>query len=462
MQSAQITHLKPQDGVPYEILRDIFLLTLPERDCDRIHPSYPPTIISQVCSHWREIAFSEPKFWDTVIFNSIPRNYGHSNQRLADQHNRFIKSGTVQRWFHRTGGSHTLVLGEEASDKPSSCLIFLLFPIIVEFSGRIKALKIVMTSSSHLDYMRELTEVAQFGELARVEIHAVMRESMTSLDLEAVGVIHAFKDKTFKLKEAHFRVDMAPPLHFVMPWRQLRRVKLTGCPRRPVFPSDWMALLRLCPGLETAELINPYDPEGWPEAMSLSDVPKLDQDDELSLVSLTIHDADSILHHQRRTGSPECMFIHLLEFAHLKHLEIRVQNAPWTARSQQPERWLVQALSGLKSLESLTLYTSGRNDSFYPYRIHAIVQYWRATPPEGFGALRSFTLQYSHNHAPELVRLLQGPLSTTRCPYLSMTIAGEDEEMGMWGALLAHPSFSSVVDRLKVTPRSEFNFQQVE
>ncbi|KAF6756705.1 hypothetical protein DFP72DRAFT_1044824 [Ephemerocybe angulata] len=458
MQSTQVTHPNPQDKVPYEILRDIFLLTLPERDCDRIHPSYPPTIISQVCSHWREIAFSEPKFWDTVIFKSIPSR-GHSNQRRADQHDGFIKSGNVQRWFHRTGGSHTLALGEEAPDWTGHCLIFFLFPIIVEFSARIKTLKIVMTALSHLDYMRELTQVAQFGELARVEIHAEMRQTgMSSLDLEAVGAIHAFKDQTLKLNEAHFRVDMAAPVQFVMPWRQLRRVKLTGCPRRPVFLSDWIALLRLCPDLETAELINPCDcPEPLPGEMSRSDVPKkLDQDEGSSLVSLTIHDANS-------SQSPECRFIRLSEFAHLKHIEIRVLNVPYSYSyvcSEQPEKWFVQALSGLKTLESLTLYTRGFIDMDPPYCdiIRAIVQAWTATPPGGFRALKSFTLQYSHYHATDLVHLLEGPLSTTRCPSLSMTIVGGDNEMDIWGELLGNSSFSSVVDRLKVTPRSEFNF----
>ncbi|KAF5320147.1 hypothetical protein D9611_010296 [Ephemerocybe angulata] len=453
MQSTQITRPNPQDEVPYEILRDIFLLTLPERDCDRIHPSYPPTIISQVCSRWREIAFSEPKFWDTVILSPLSRHY------FDDRLKPFIKSGNVQLWFHRTGGSHTLVLGEEAPDRPSNCLIFFLFPIIVEFSARIKTLKIVMTSSSHLDYMRELTQVAQFGELARVEIHAEMLGSMTNLDLNGVGEIHAFRDKALKLNEAHFRVDMAPPVHFVMPWRQLRRAKLTGCPGRLVFLSDWIALLRLCPDLETAELINAYDhPDTWPDEVSLSEVPKeLDQGEGSSLVSLNIQDADSTLRHGERTGAPECMFIHLSEFAHLKHLEIRVLNAPWHVHSEQPERWFVEALRGLKSLESLTLYTSGCIDSPYPHRIRTIVQAWTAIPPGGFGALRSFTLQYSHYHAQDLVPLLEGPLSTTHCPSLSTTIVGGDNEMDIWGKLLGDSSFSSVVDRLKVTPRSEFN-----
>ncbi|KAF5318294.1 hypothetical protein D9611_014341 [Ephemerocybe angulata] len=447
MQSTQIIHPNPQDKLPYEILREIFLLTLPERDYDRMRLYYPPTTISQVCSRWREIAFSEPKFWDTVVFNSISRQGPCCDPWPED----FIKSGRVQRWFHRTGGSHPLVLGEEKSGTPSGCLIFFLFPIIVEFSARIKTLKIVITALYHLDYMRELAQVAQFGELASVEIHAAIRKNMMDRDLNGVGEIHAFKDKTLKLKEAHFRVDMAAPVQFVVPWRQLRRVKLTGCLGRLVFLSDWIALLRLCPDLETAELIDPCE-------MSLSDVPK-----ELvgsSLVSLTIHDAHSSLHPQHRTGSPECMFINLSEFAHLKHLEIRVLNRPWYECSEPPQRGFVETLSGLKSLESLTLYTSGGIDSRFPQRIRAIVQDWTATPTGGFRALRSFTLQYSHHHAQDFVHLLEGPLSTTRCPSLSMTIVGEDNEMDIWGELLGNSSFASVVDRLKVTPQSEFNFYE--
>ncbi|KAF6745642.1 hypothetical protein DFP72DRAFT_856252 [Ephemerocybe angulata] len=341
----------------------------------------PEPVSQKVCSRWRKIAFSEPKFWDTVIFNSISRQGPCCDPWPED----FIKSGRVQRWFHRTGGSHPLVLGEEKSGTPSGCLIFYLFPIIVEFSARIKTLKIVITALYHLDYMRELAQVAQFGELASVEIHAAIRKDMTDRDLHGVGEIHAFKDKTLKLNEAHFRVDMAAPVQFVMPWRQLRRVKLTGCLWRPAFLSDWIALLRLCPDLETAGLIDPCDYPKRPDEMSLSNVPKLDQDAGSSLVSLTIHDAHSSLHHQ-------CMFIHLSEFAHLKHLKIRVLNGPWY-ESEQPQRWFVEALSGLKRLESLTLYTSGCIDSRSPHRIRAIVQDWTATPPGGFRALRSFTLQ---------------------------------------------------------------------
>ncbi|KAF5314020.1 hypothetical protein D9611_006979 [Ephemerocybe angulata] len=465
MSSTKVTQLKPQDEVPYEILREIFLLTLPKRDCDRIHPSYSPTIVSQVCSRWREIAFSEPRLWDTVMF-STSRNFKFKIG--GNQRDRFIQSGNIQRWFHRTGGSHTLVLGEEASDKAETCLISQLFPIIVEFSARLRTLKIAMTSASHLDYLRELSQVPQFGELVKVGIHASVRASMTSNDVKTLRMIDAFKGtKTPKLNEAHFMLDMASPGKFAMPWNQLRVVRLKGCPTRQVSPLDWMQLLVNCPNLETAELIKPFDPDeswaSWPERIpqiSLSDAPKYVRD-ELPLVSLTIHDADSYLHNHQVTGSPECMFIHRANFACLKHLTIRLP--PWPMQAEQPERWLVQALSGLKKLESLTLYTGAqfRSNSPYPYRFRAIVQNWAAAapPPGGFGALRSFTLQYAHNHAMDLVQLLQGPLSTTHCPSLSMTIAGEDKEMNTWRALLGDPAFSGVAGRLKVTPRSKFNFQ---
>ncbi|KAJ3507349.1 hypothetical protein NMY22_g16959 [Coprinellus aureogranulatus] len=56
----------PIDGVPDDVLRDIFLLCLPPNRW-RIRPSSatPPVLLSHVCSRWRALAIASPLLWNT-------------------------------------------------------------------------------------------------------------------------------------------------------------------------------------------------------------------------------------------------------------------------------------------------------------------------------------------------------------------------------------------------------------
>ncbi|TEB26469.1 hypothetical protein FA13DRAFT_1713281 [Coprinellus micaceus] len=131
--------------LPPEVLGEIFVLCLPDRDADRLNVDNAPAVLCQVSAYWRATAISEPRLWDTII---LPTS---SNYPL---YHKFIRSGGAQRWFDRTGTTWPLTFGEESSDEPSSSLIGDYLGIIITYARRFKHLSLVMTKIMHLESFR--------------------------------------------------------------------------------------------------------------------------------------------------------------------------------------------------------------------------------------------------------------------------------------------------------------------
>ncbi|KAJ6471276.1 hypothetical protein C8R47DRAFT_1023234 [Mycena vitilis] len=64
--------LSPMRYFPAEILGEIFIacrdhdLSLDEPEYETIDPDCAPTVLSQVCSHWRTVARRTPRLWNNV------------------------------------------------------------------------------------------------------------------------------------------------------------------------------------------------------------------------------------------------------------------------------------------------------------------------------------------------------------------------------------------------------------
>lgn len=82
------------DGIPSEIVAEIFFLCLPATNYVRPHPSTAPILLTHVCSSWRAFAFDLPDLWTNIHLTDawkgssppLPFNEVISlNQRLLHQ-----------------------------------------------------------------------------------------------------------------------------------------------------------------------------------------------------------------------------------------------------------------------------------------------------------------------------------------------------------------------------------------
>ncbi|KAF7288628.1 F-box domain-containing protein [Mycena indigotica] len=58
--------LSPMRRIPEDILRLIFLKTLPERRNTAMHPSEGPLLLASVCRYWQDLVMATPQLWSTI------------------------------------------------------------------------------------------------------------------------------------------------------------------------------------------------------------------------------------------------------------------------------------------------------------------------------------------------------------------------------------------------------------
>ena len=79
------------DGIPSEIVAEIFFLCLPATNYVRPHPSTAPILLTHVCSSWRAFAFDFPDLWTNIHLtdawkgSSLLDEVGSLNQMLLRQ-----------------------------------------------------------------------------------------------------------------------------------------------------------------------------------------------------------------------------------------------------------------------------------------------------------------------------------------------------------------------------------------
>ncbi|KAF7291406.1 F-box domain-containing protein [Mycena indigotica] len=81
----------PMRRVPEEILRLVFLETLPENRGAAMHPSESPLLLSRVCRYWRDLALAMPKLWSSIHIVVPPVAHPRAGP-VAEN---------LARWLHR-------------------------------------------------------------------------------------------------------------------------------------------------------------------------------------------------------------------------------------------------------------------------------------------------------------------------------------------------------------------------
>ncbi|KAF7331332.1 F-box domain-containing protein [Mycena kentingensis (nom. inval.)] len=94
--------LAPIHNVPEDVLRLIFLETLPRNRDAALAPDEGPLLVAQICRFWRNMALNTPRLWASMNV-SIPRAPpgGHSAKVSASSSPAML--GMVSLWLQRSG-----------------------------------------------------------------------------------------------------------------------------------------------------------------------------------------------------------------------------------------------------------------------------------------------------------------------------------------------------------------------
>ncbi|KAF5320076.1 hypothetical protein D9611_010284 [Ephemerocybe angulata] len=425
--------------LPLEVLGEIFLRCLPERDSDRLDPNQAPMLLCRVSSFWRKAALAEHRLWDTIIFP--PTSQARGSTRSCE---RFISSGGAHQWFSRSG-SRLLSFGEEASVNPMNTLLKLFPPFLKKYGRRMRRLDLVIPSAADIQYLiKHATPMGPFPELVKLSISTSPLEWPDTPFMDAVKLT----DVQLVLLGGSGEVPgpMLPNLG-----KQLRSVGVYFAGRF-LTVDGWRELFGRSPELESAEILLPVYGH-LPIAADIQEVR------ESRLKSLTLFDRDNEDEDQVRRIVPSDAGWRILNqpivFTNLLHLEL-VMNRRRTSVGDQ--KTLVEVLKQLEKLESLTIspYYAGQALLDVPPAVHTLVTdiIFKSM---SFGSLKELRIPYRDCHSSDIQSLLRSRPPTHGHPGLRVTVYTAATYMVHWKRLARQGMFYGVEDRLCIrvlTPRT--------
>ncbi|KAJ7208239.1 hypothetical protein GGX14DRAFT_633804 [Mycena pura] len=185
--------------LPPEIMAEIFKWCIDTGLS--LHPSVAPLLLTQICRDWRDLAFSTPALWDTIIeidFDVHPR-----------------AEAFVETWFSHAG-ARPLSLGIICSETlDSACLE----SVILQHASRLQSLD-VMTYS---DVFCNLTAVQSFPILRNLELACLYDDDDDEGDTQLFCINSA---PTLR----HLSLERVRPSLVIMPWAQLKKITLVLLP----------------------------------------------------------------------------------------------------------------------------------------------------------------------------------------------------------------------------------------
>ncbi|KAJ7187338.1 hypothetical protein C8R46DRAFT_288077 [Mycena filopes] len=220
--------------LPNEMVSEIFVRFLPPYpECPPWKGSLSPSLLTQICRKWREIALSTPELWRAMAFIlSSPQRYPHFGPRFAIPQ---LDTSRFQSWLDRSG----------------ACPLSL--QIISYLYGDRRVSQILDTALPHRGRWEHLKfHYGDASSLLRVDgpmpRHRHLDVDVDELESDPVPIFHdAPLLSTVVLTEG---VTMA----LVLPWAQLTKVVL-----REVYPSTCSIVLQHTPNLVHCEIPSLFD-----------------------------------------------------------------------------------------------------------------------------------------------------------------------------------------------------------
>src|ERR1700685_988533 len=92
--------ISPIRRIPPEILAKIFVLCLPDDDVVEVDVLDAPLLLVQICSHWRNIALSTPRLWNSISvdikFDEVSADYTLDCRPFGRKH-------SIEAWLSGSG-----------------------------------------------------------------------------------------------------------------------------------------------------------------------------------------------------------------------------------------------------------------------------------------------------------------------------------------------------------------------
>ncbi|KAJ3576068.1 hypothetical protein NP233_g677 [Leucocoprinus birnbaumii] len=89
--------LSPLNGLPTDILEEIFYHCLPTTRNATMSPDEPPLLFGRVSKRWREVVYSSPRMWATLHIVVLQAESPQYKQRMEDM------TKSVDSWLSRSG-----------------------------------------------------------------------------------------------------------------------------------------------------------------------------------------------------------------------------------------------------------------------------------------------------------------------------------------------------------------------
>ncbi|KAJ7659266.1 hypothetical protein DFH06DRAFT_1472655 [Mycena polygramma] len=225
LQQAQLDSYKyPVLTLPSELVSEIlihFLPTYPSRPPLRGHLS--PTLLTQICSKWRQIALATPTLWRAMELSGTLDNVRDLPQ--------------IQVWFSRSGCCPLSIEIQTTYPRP-------------DLSQVISALLTYRARWEHVDI-----EVSSMPETDGGQMPLLRHLCLSLVDSPTSSIV-AFSDAPM-LRTAVLNYRAAQ--NIMLPWAQLTSLTLNQ-----MFPCEWEPILQQTTNLVYCTLDVPWDAEGEP------------------------------------------------------------------------------------------------------------------------------------------------------------------------------------------------------
>ncbi|KAJ7230171.1 hypothetical protein GGX14DRAFT_582341 [Mycena pura] len=181
--------------LPPEIMAEIFKWCIDTHWS--LHPSVAPLLLTRICRDWRDLAFSTPALWDTIIeidFDVHPQ-----------------AKAFVETWFSHAGARplSLRIVCPETID--SACLESIIF----QHASRLQSLDVLTNSLVFCD----LTAVQSFPILSNLDLACVDDDYDDEGDIQLFCINNA---PTLR----HLSLERVRPSLVIMPWAQLEKITL--------------------------------------------------------------------------------------------------------------------------------------------------------------------------------------------------------------------------------------------
>ncbi|KAJ7210921.1 hypothetical protein GGX14DRAFT_450451 [Mycena pura] len=200
-QDANISELNliayPVLTLPPEITAEIFKWCIDTNK--RLLPSVAPLLLTRICRDWRDLAFSTPALWDTII------DFDLVVHRQA--------AAFIETWFSR-GGTCPLSLGIVDDE---SLFLGCLESVILQHTSRLQSLDVMAYS----EVLCNLTAIPSFPILRNLELFCLDDDYEDHIQPICINNAPTLR---------HLSLEYVRPSMVILPWEQLTKMTLSLLP----------------------------------------------------------------------------------------------------------------------------------------------------------------------------------------------------------------------------------------